>query len=102
MDLEKVKSFLSLNGFKLNMIDKYIKSFLNKINNPPKPPITIVNKQILYVKLQYHGEESIKALRNLYRLFAKFYPQIKLNISFQTGFRIKKAFSSSKTLSLFL
>ena len=92
LDFEKVKSFLSLNGFKINMIEKCIRSFLNQINIPQKPPINNVSKKILYVKLPFHGEESFKVRRNINQLFSKFYPQIKLNIVFQSGFRIKNFF----------
>ena len=98
LDFVKVKSFLVLNGFKSNIIDKYIKSFLGRIYNSPKPPIDSVNKHTLFIKLPFHGEESFKIRRNLHKLFSKFYPQIKLNVVFQSGFRIKNMFRFKDTI----
>ena len=101
LDFEKVKSFLTLNGFKSDIIDKCIKSFLGRIHISPKPPIDNVSKHTLFIKLPFHGEESFKIRRNLNKLFSKFYPQIKLNVVFQSGFRIKTC-SSLKMLFLHL
>ena len=98
IDFEKVKSFLSFNGFKVNIIDKCIKSLLDKIHSPPVPPINKVNKQVIFIKLPFHGQESFKIRKNLNQLFSNFYPQIKLNTVFQSGYRIKNMFKFKDTV----
>ena len=92
LDFVKIKSFLLLNGFKLTIIEKCIKSFLGKLYNDNKLPIHTANKHTVFVKLPFHGEESFKIRRHINQLCSKFYPQIKLNVVFQSGFRIKNMF----------
>ena len=82
------------------MIEKYIKSFLDKVQSPPKPQINNVCKQILFFKLPFHGEESFKIRKNLIKLFSNFYPQIKLNIVFQSGYRLKNMFKFKDTIPI--
>ena len=98
LDFEKVKSCLSLNGFKVNIIEKCIKTFFDRILSPPKLPVNNVSKQVLFIKLPFHGDESFKIRKNLVQLFCHFYPQIKLNVIFQSGYRIKNMFRFKDTI----
>ena len=100
LDFEKVKNFLLLNGFKSSLINKCIKSFLEKLHNSPKLPIHTARKHTVFIKLPFHGEESFKIRRHLNQLISKFYPQIKLNVVFQSGFRIKNMFRFKDTVPM--
>ena len=88
------------NGFKTTIIDKCIKSFLSAAHNSPNLPINTASKQKMFIKLPFHGEESFRIRRQLNQLVSKFYPQIKLNVVFQSGFRIKNMFKFKDTVPL--
>ena len=58
-ELKFISNFLVENGFKVNVIDKQIKKFLdNKYNENPK--LIGAQKQEIYFKLPFHGHESFK------------------------------------------
>ena len=79
--------FLTDNGFKITVIEKHIKNFLNSQYND-RPKLSTCSKQDIYFKLPFYGNESFKIKKNLTELMQKFYPQIKLNVVFLNNLRI--------------
>ena len=92
-EFKKIADILSNNGYKLPLIQKQVKHFLNSIFNEKSPSISTALKQSIYFKIPFHGNESFHIRRQLNNIFKQYYPQIKINVVFTSNFKIKSFFS---------
>ena len=91
-EIEKITSILSNNGFKTCIINKNLKEFINKLYYEKEKLIKKPEKQKIYIKVPFHGEESFRLRKNLKDLIKNYFPQITLNIIFDNNFNIKSFF----------
>ena len=85
VELEKIKKFLISNGFKISVILKQIKNFLNSQYLGQNSINLNVPKKFIYFKIPFRGSESFKIKRNLIKLLQMFFPRVKLNVVFSTN-----------------
>ena len=85
VELEKIKKFLISNGFKISVILKQIKNFLNSQYLGQNSINLNVPKKVIYFKIPFRGSESFKIKRNLIKLLQMFFPRVKLNVVFSTN-----------------
>ena len=72
-ELEKLKKHFYTNGYPIKVVESRIRRFLDEKLNP-KPIVTGVQKDILYVKLPFLGSASEKSLPKLKTILYKYYP----------------------------
>ena len=90
-ELEKLKNFFYINGYPSGLIEGKIGKFLDeKIN--PKPMITTVQKEILYVKLPFLGSATEKSLPQLRSMLYRYYPQLEFRFHFESALSIGSFF----------
>ena len=64
---------------------------MNARNKNPEITST-VNRDKVFIKLPYFGNQSFKIRRSLTELLSNFYPQIKIHVIFTNNFRISNFF----------
>ena len=91
-EVEFLKNLLINNGFKLSIILKQIRKFLEKQYSTLKIYST-VPKQEIYLKLPFYGNESYIIKKKLQNLIRNYYPQVNLKVILTSNFRIKNYFN---------
>ena len=91
LEFKNIINILNKNGFKTGLIEKCIRNFLNS-RGKTKETTSTVEKDKVFVKLPYCGNQSFKIRRNLTELLMKFYPQIKIQIVFTNNFSVSSFF----------
>lgn len=91
-ELTKLKNFLRLNGYNINLIDKLIKNFINARQKPPIISST-AKRQRIFVTLPFYGKYSIFIRQQLRRILTKAFPQVDFIFSFSTVFRLQSFFN---------
>ena len=91
LEFKNITRILNRNGFKTSLIEKCIKKFLDSINKTHNT-ISTAQKDKMFVKLPYYGNQSYKIRRNLKELMMQFYPQINIQIIFTNAFSISSFF----------
>ena len=88
LEVNYFKNILMNNGYKITVIQKQIKSFLErKFNN--KKVYYSVPKQEIFLKMPFYGNESYIIRKKLNHLIKFYFPQVKLKVIFTTNCRIK-------------
>ena len=92
-EVTKIIKILETNSFKLSIILKQIKLFLNHKYVDNKLQITkFSSKQNIFIKLPFYGNELYIIRKNLQEVVKNYYPQIKLNIIFTDNLKISSFF----------
>ena len=66
-EIDKLKSILYRNSYPHDLVDKYIKDFLDKIL-APKPVVSTVPKKNLVIGLPYLGKLSLQICTRINRI----------------------------------
>ena len=90
-EIEKLKKIWIRNGYPLNLIEKIIKQFFNKLFVPKKILHTVPKKQ-LFISLEYLGQHSIQIKRSLEKIISKHIPYCKVNIVFSSNCKLRSFF----------
>ena len=79
--VESMRSIFKCNNDPVNIIDQYIKKFLNKLYIPKQIVPTIPKKELLVV-LPYLGRFSLSLRKRLYKSVSKCLPQCNIRLFF--------------------
>ena len=97
-EIVKLKDIFKKNAYPENVIDRCIKSFLNKIFNPRKTELLAPKKEIL-IMLPFIGKESFEIRNRINSCLRKNFPVIDLKVVFQTKIRLSNLFNYKDKIS---
>ena len=100
-EIDKLKSILYKNGYLHDLVDKYIKTFLDKIL-APKPVVSTVPKKNLVIGLPYLGKLSLQIRTRINRIMKNKLPYCNIRFVFQTKCKISNFFTFKDKIPLFL
>ena len=83
---------VSLNSYPRDLIDKYIKEFVDKIL-APKPVVSTVPKKELIITLPYLGKLSLQIRTRINRIMKNKLPYCNVQFVFQTKCKISNFFT---------
>ena len=96
-EIDKLKSILYKNSYPLDLVDKCIKEFLDKIL-APKPVVTTVPKKDLVIALPYLGKLSLPTHKRIKSKLS----YCKIRLVFQTKCKVSNFYTSKDKIPLFL
>ena len=99
-DITKLTNKFIKNGFPRAYVETLISVFLQKQYNGPKTKTPTVPKKKVTVTLPCLGQMSIIYKRKFCNLVHRFYPCIKLNVVFKSGYKLSNLFSFKDKLPL--
>ena len=98
-EFQFLKEFFLNNGYPVNLIDRQINKFLNKIY-VKKPETATVMKQLIYVSLPYFGPSSEQMKKELNKCLSKFYSTINFKIVLSNPNKLYNFFPRKECLPL--
>ena len=98
-EIDKLKRILYKNSF--DLVDKWIKQFLDKIL-APKPVVSTVPKKDLLIALQLLGKLSLQIRTRINRTMKNKLPYYNIQFVFQTKCKISNFFTFKDKIPLFL
>ena len=91
-EIDKLKSILYKNNYPCDLVDKYIKEFLDKIL-APKPVVNKVSKLNLVIGLPYLGKLSLQIRTRTNRIMKNKLPYCNIRFFFQSRCKISNFFT---------
>ena len=92
-----VRDFFQNNGFPINIFNKQLKNFLDKLYNTCIP-IQTAQKQIVYATIPFLGYCTNNMKNEILKIFSKHYPQVDLRLVFTNKFSIGNLFKHKEKL----
>ena len=100
-EVVRIKGILKENCFPVPLIDRVIKTFLDK-QFSKKPPPAREEKQFLIFCLPFLGSYSLQIKTKLTRLFKQCYPDVKLKVIFNSPKRLSSYFRFKDRFSILM
>ena len=91
-EVENLQNIFTKNGYKMKLIDRCVKKFLNKIFDHREPSAEIEPKKEVMFMLPFLGISSFNVKNELSRTFRKILPSCKLKVIFKSTIRISSCF----------
>jgi hypothetical protein len=92
-EINFLTNFFSNNGFPQNMLNLYVKKFLDTLyNTNESSKIITVPKDITYISLPYIGQQSYDMIKYFKNILANYYPQVNFQFVLVNPFSIKSLF----------
>ena len=91
-EIEKLKLIWQKNSFPLHFIDNCVYRFLNKLFIKRNKDKTQSDKKEVRISLPYLGVISIQLMKRLRDIYRTCYPELKLNVVFNSKRRFKSGF----------
>ena len=92
-----IKQYFKENGFRIQLVERVIASFLNSKYNDENLSQNVPDRK-MYVTLPYFGQHSIKLKLELSTLFRKYFQDTSSHVIFVNPFTIGSIFSHKETL----
>ena len=92
-ELQDLNQVFSRSGYPISLIDRCIRTFLDKIFSP-KPPVYSCSKKILFFCIPYTGQHGLQIRTQLYRSLSSAYPHIFIRFVFCLTCRLSDFFHS--------
>ena len=87
-EILKIKTILSENCFPKSIVDRIIKSFLDKQFCPKKPVSNSEERQTVLFSLPFLGQFSLQVKTKLVKLLKQCYPDVKFQVIFKSPRRL--------------
>ena len=100
-EIDKLKSILFKNSYPCDLIDKFIKGFLDKILTP-KPVVSRVPKKDLIIALPYLGRLSLQICTRINCIMKNKLRYCNVRFVFQTKYKISNFFAFKDKIPSFL
>ena len=92
IEIQFLRTFFLNNGYPEKIFDYQLRLFLNK-TFIKRPPISKAEKEILYIKLPYQGEQICREInKGIRTIMNKNFPQINIRTIFYNNFKMKNFF----------
>ena len=91
LEVEFIKRFFQDNGYPVNLVDKLVGTFLDRIYNR-EPPMSTVEKQKVYVSFPYFGPSTLKLIEEFQRILADDLPHVNFIFSLKNTYSIASFF----------
>ena len=101
IEVEHLRSIFKCNNYPVNIIDKCITKFLDKLYVPKQIVLTVPKKELLVV-LPFLGTFSLNLRKRLHKAVSKSLPQCNIRVIFQSKNRLSSLFKFKDSIPLYL